>query len=125
MRIYILMCLFAVLSLSPARAETGDDHLRDLYTRLRCPVCENESIATSSAQIAGDMRHYAAKMAENGKTEDEIIAFMRARYGDDILMQPPVTGQTYLLWAMPAIFMLAGLLVMIRTFGKGGKGHKE
>lgn len=118
MRTIILLLWIALMVgfVTPARATDNKD-LHDLYTRLRCPVCENESIATSNAQIAGDMRHYVAKMAEQGKTDDDIIAFMRNRYGDDILMEPPLTGQTYLLWIMPALFMAAGIFVMIRIFG--------
>jgi cytochrome c-type biogenesis protein CcmH len=88
---------------SPAQ----EQQFRDLIGKLRCLVCQNESLAASQADLAQDLRNEVFGMMKAGKTQDEIIAFLVDRYGDFVLYQPPFKPSTYLLWVGP--FLLVGL----------------
>jgi cytochrome c-type biogenesis protein CcmH len=91
-----------------------------LYGEIRCVVCQSESIADSNASVAKDMRAMIRARLKAGDSEDEIIAYLRTRFGDAVLMKPPVEGKTYLLWAGPLIVLLAGVLIARGVFGRKG-----
>lgn len=77
-----------------------------LIEQIRCPVCQGQSIGGSNAELAQDLRQQVAKMLNNNKTDQEIKAFMVARYGDFVSFKPPVNRQTYALWFAPFAFLL-------------------
>lgn len=85
-----------------------------LTAELRCPMCQNQNIADSDAMIAHDMRRKVYTLLKQGKTEQEVIEFMKSRYGDFVHYQPPVTAATLWLWAGPVLFIFIALLVVIR-----------
>jgi cytochrome c-type biogenesis protein CcmH len=85
-----------------------------LTAELRCPMCQNQNIADSDAMIAHDMRRKVYALLKQGKTEQEVIDFMKSRYGDFVHYQPPVTAATLWLWAGPALFIFIALIVVIR-----------
>lgn len=78
--------------------------------QLRCLVCQNESIEDSGAALARDLRHIVRQHVAAGDSDRQIIDWMVSRYGDFIRLRPPVNSLTLLLWAMPALAILAGLL---------------
>ena len=80
-----------------------------LSEKLRCLVCQNQTIADSNAELAQDLRRQIHEQIAAGKTDDEIIAYMVARYGDFVLYQPPVKSTTMLLWAGPALLAHRGI----------------
>lgn len=83
----------------------------DLTRELRCLVCQNQSIADSHAPLATDLRRQVRDMLLRGASDDEIIEFMTARYGDYVLYKPPLSALTVLLWLGPfLLLMLAGTL---------------
>ncbi len=85
--------------------------------RLRCMVCQNQTLAESDAPLAGDMRAIAREMAREGKTGDEIVEFMVLRYGDFVVYRPPFDLRTLPLWLAPfllAAFALAFLPGFLR-----------
>jgi cytochrome c-type biogenesis protein CcmH len=86
----------------------------DLAQKLRCLVCQNQTIADSNADLAGDLRKQIREQIAAGKTDDEIIAYMTQRYGDFVLYQPPFKATTALLWTGPALLLLAGFAVLLR-----------
>jgi cytochrome c-type biogenesis protein CcmH len=89
-----------------------------LSEKLRCLVCQNQSIADSNAELAQDLRRQIREQVAAGKTDDEIVAYMVARYGDFVLYEPPVKPTTVLLWAGPALLLVAGftgLAVLLRA----------
>jgi cytochrome c-type biogenesis protein CcmH len=92
----------------PAEQARYEGLIRD----LRCLVCRSESIADSNAQLAADLRREVETLMREGKSDAEIYGFMTERYGDFVLMRPPVAPRTWLLWAGPAIFLLGGLAVV-------------
>src|SRR5438045_4752514 len=73
-----------------------------LAEKLRCLVCQNQSIADSNAELANDLRLQIREQIAAGKTDDEIATYMVNRYGDFVLYQPPVKATTILLWGGPA-----------------------
>ncbi len=84
---------------------------------LRCLVCQNESLAGSHADLAQDLRREIRKMIGEGKSDQEILDFMVARYGDFVRYRPPVKPTTWLLWGGPFLLLLAGiggLIVFLR-----------
>ncbi len=83
-----------------------------LTKELRCLVCQNQTIADSNAELAGDLRRQVYEMLQQGKTEQEIIRFMTDRYGDFVLYKPPFAGKTSLLWIAPVLFLFMGLMTI-------------
>ncbi len=93
----------------PAEQSRYERVIRD----LRCLVCRSESIADSNAPLAADLRREVESLMRAGRSDEEIYAFMTERYGDFILLQPPVAPRTWLLWAAPVLFLAGGLAVVL------------
>ena len=102
--------LVAVLASSPP---SDADRVHDLATRLKCPICANESIASSPADLARELLVLIEERVAEGWTDDEIVAFFVATYGDDVLLDPPATGRTALLWVLPVLAAGVGIAVVI------------
>ncbi|MEY4708117.1 MAG: cytochrome c-type biosis protein CcmH [Pseudomonadota bacterium] len=90
------------LSFSDPAMET---RARNLQRQLRCLVCQGESIDESNSPLAGDLRRLVREQMVAGKTDAEIQDFLVARYGDFILMKPPVQPNTWLLWLAPFLVL--------------------
>ena len=86
-----------------------------LAEKLRCLVCQNQSIADSNAELANDLRGQIREQIAAGKSDDEIVSYMVNRYGDFVLYQPPFKMTTVLLWAGPALLLVGGALVLARN----------
>ena len=91
-----------------------EERLMNLSRELRCLVCQNETLADSRADLAVDLRNEIREQMKAGKTDQEIIAFLTARYGDFVLYRPPVKATTYLLWFGPFVLLLGGLFLLFR-----------
>ena len=83
-----------------------EERARDLSKELRCVVCQNEAIDTSNAGMARDMRVLLRERLVAGDSDDQVRDFFVARYGDYVLMNPPIKASTYVLWFGPAIVLL-------------------
>jgi cytochrome c-type biogenesis protein CcmH len=92
--------------LPDARQQTRYERL---VRELRCLVCQNETIADSSAPLAADLRRELRRLIVAGEDDDQIRGFLTARYGDFVLYRPPVSGRTWLLWAAPGLLLIATL----------------
>lgn len=89
---------------------------RELINELRCPKCQNQSIADSNAELARDLRDRTYFMVKEGATKQEVIDFMVARYGDFVHYQPPMTFVTSILWWGPiAVLVIGGLVILFRV----------
>jgi cytochrome c-type biogenesis protein CcmH len=86
-----------------------------LSEKLRCLVCQNQSIAESNAELAQDLRRQIREQIAAGKSDDEIADYMVARYGDFVLYQPPFRTTTLLLWLGPGLLVLGGFVLLART----------
>lgn len=83
-----------------------------IISELRCLVCQNQTIADSNAELAGDLRRQTFEMLQQGKSKDEIIQFMTDRYGDFVLYNPPLKTKTALLWLGPVAFLITGFAMI-------------
>lgn len=83
-----------------------------LETELRCLVCQNQTLADSNAPLAVDLRNQIREKMREGASDRDILDFMVARYGDFVLYRPPLKATTVLLWAGPALLMIAGLAAL-------------
>jgi cytochrome c-type biogenesis protein CcmH len=90
------------------RLPVDEDRYKALAEELRCLVCQNQSLADSSAELAGDLRNEVREQMAKGKTDEEIKAFLVARYGDFVLFRPPLKETTWPLWAGPFALLAAG-----------------
>jgi cytochrome c-type biogenesis protein CcmH len=88
-----------------------------ISAELRCLVCQNQTIADSHAELAIDLRNQVRDMLRKGQSQEQIVAYMTARYGDFVLYRPPLKESTAMLWFGPALLLLggvAGLVVVLR-----------
>jgi len=116
------MCLALVLVATQARAvietyEFSSPELearyRQLSAELRCPKCQNQNIADSNAPISKDLRKLLHKQLEEGATDEEILDFMVARYGEFVRYRPTFAGPTAILWLAPVLLLLAAITVAL------------
>ena len=90
----------------------------NIASQLRCPQCQNQNLLESNAPVAVSMRHQVYSMVAEGKNEVEIIGWMTERYGDFVRYNPPLTGQTLVLWALPVVLLLLMALILWRVRAK-------
>jgi len=86
---------------------------QSLVEELRCPKCQNQNLADSGSGIAVDLREQVHQMIEEGKTDQEIVEYMVARYGEFVLYRPPHSSATFLLWYGPFILLGLGFLIFV------------
>lgn len=128
----VLFALVLTLRISAALAVLPDEMLDDpaleararaISKELRCVVCQNQTIDDSNAPLAHDMRIIVRERIVAGDSDDEIKNYLVARYGDFVLMRPPLKSVTLLLWAGPLTFLALGFLgfgAYLRNSGAGG-----
>ena len=100
-----------------------EDRARALSKQLRCLVCQNQSIDDSDAELAKDLRREVRARLQTGASDAEILASIQETYGDYVLLKPPVSTQTWLLWLAPVLILLGGAVVM--GFGLRRTGPAE
>jgi cytochrome c-type biogenesis protein CcmH len=120
-RAVLVAALLSLVALAPAYAVRPDEMLADptleararaISAELRCMVCQNQSIDDSDAPLARDLRILVRERLKEGDTDSAIRAFLTARYGDFILLKPPLKFDTVLLWLGPGLLLLIGALVI-------------
>lgn len=119
-----LLILFAALTLFSGTASAVDPHekladptmeirARAISAELRCVVCQNQSIDESEADLAKDLRKVIRTRIVAGDSDQDVIDYVVARYGDFVLLRPPFKGATVILWFGPLLFALCGLIGII------------
>lgn len=91
---------------------------RDISAGLRCLVCQNQSIDDSDAPLAHDLRVLVRERLTAGDTDNEVRDFLVARYGEFVLLKPPFTPATLLLWLMPLIALAGAGFILWNAFGR-------
>lgn len=117
---YWLMPLLLALSLtvsaktasSIASNPNAEARLVELSAELRCLVCQNESLASSQAPLAEDLRREVREQIALGKNNSEIISYLTDRYGDFVTYRPPFKARTVLLWLLPPALLIVGLILL-------------
>jgi len=115
----LLLALFAFPALAVEPSELLPDpalesRARDIGRSLRCVVCQNQSIDDSAAEVARDMRRAVRERLSAGDKDEQVFAYMVARYGDYVLLKPPFKAGTWVLWlGGPIVLIVAGGLLLI------------
>ena len=120
----LLAALLLLAALAPAYALTPDELLKDpgleqrargLSAQLRCLVCQNQSIDDSDAPLAHDLRAMIREQLVKGESDQQIMDFVVARYGEFVLLKPRFEAETILLWGTPfAVLLVAGAALLLR-----------
>ncbi len=112
--LFIPFLVVASLAVAQDQNAALDRRVMNLAHELRCLVCQNETLADSQAPLAADLRNQIREQLAAGKSEQQVVDFLVARYGDFVLYRPPLKGTTLLLWAGPFLFLAAGAFLLVR-----------
>jgi cytochrome c-type biogenesis protein CcmH len=119
LRVYVLflMVFFSPLAVSAIDSFEFDNAQQEqtfhnLTKQLRCPKCQNQNISDSNAQLAKDLRNKTYELVKEGKSEEQVIAYMVARFGNFVRYDPPMTPATIFLWLGPLLFVLLGFYLI-------------
>ncbi|KKL02228.1 cytochrome c-type biogenesis protein CcmH [Rheinheimera mesophila] len=85
---------------------------KELTQELRCPKCQNQNIADSNAVVAVDMRNKTLELVQQGQNKQQVLEYMKSRYGDFVHYLPPVNKFTLILWVLPVV-MVVGLMLLL------------
>jgi cytochrome c-type biogenesis protein CcmH len=114
----VALCLFTALAYAGDSETFADPAMearaRALQKELRCMVCQGESLDESNAPLAADLRRVIRERIRAGESDEQIKTFLVARYGDFILMKPPLRTDTFFLWFAPlALLFIGGIAVFL------------
>jgi len=121
MKRFLAACALLLLTVSGALAVNPDEMLddpameqraRDISAKLRCLVCQNQSIDDSDAELARDLRVIVRERLVQGDSNEEVMNFVVSRYGEFVLLQPRISARNMLLWGTPLIGLLLGAIAI-------------
>jgi cytochrome c-type biogenesis protein CcmH len=126
----LLVALLAFAGLAHAQAiepmpfanHAQELRFQHLTQQLRCPMCQNETLADSNAPIARDLRNQIFQMMQHGSSDDEIKQYLVARYSEFVLYDPPLKSGTWLLWFGPLLILLVGAVAVALVIRKRNHG---
>jgi cytochrome c-type biogenesis protein CcmH len=124
--VVLVMCAMPALAVEPSemlKDPALEARARTIGRELRCVVCQNQSIDDSAAEVAHDMRRAVRERLTAGDSNDQVFAFMVARYGDYVLLKPPFKTGTLVLWLGAPLLLLIGggaLLLAARRRQRAG-----
>ena len=120
-----LFFMFLLVSF-PGNADLQtEERIRHLSEKLRCLVCQNQTLADSPAELAVDLRRQLQEQVKAGRSDAQILEFMVQRYGDFVLYEPPFKTTTVLLWVGPFVLLAAAALVRIATLRRRRRAPDE
>jgi len=93
--------------------DTPGDRVQALGARIKCPVCQGESIAESPSETSAAMMAVVAEKVDAGESDDQIVRYFTDRYGSGILLDPPFRGRTLALWLTPLAALAAGVALIL------------
>jgi cytochrome c-type biogenesis protein CcmH len=128
-----IILIFLLWIAGPARAVQPDEVLNDaaleararnLSRELRCMVCQNQSIDDSEAPLARDLRLLVRERLTKGDSDQQVLDFLVARYGEFVLLKPPFERHTLLLWGLPPLVLLGGSFWLWMRARRPGSAHQ-
>ena len=121
--IMLVCCLFLIISQKNLLADISNSNknfiinkTREISQNIKCLVCQNQSIDESNSEIAKDLKVLIKDKLKDGVTDEEIYKFLRDRYGDTILLKPPLETNTILLWFLPFVILVFRSFFVIKIF---------
>ena len=125
----ILMFVLSAFTVNDVKAQKSDtqteQRIRHLSEKLRCLVCQNQSLADSNAELAQDLRQQLREQVAAGRSDDAILDYLVQRYGDFVLYEPPFKATTLLLWIGPFALFAAAVLVLLATLRRRRRAPEE
>ena len=109
----LFLMLFCISTLGNAADMPTETRIRSLEEKLRCLVCQNQTLADSNAELAQDLRLKVREQVAAGRSDDEILDYLVQRYGDFVLYEPPFKARTALLWIGPFALLAAAAAALI------------
>jgi cytochrome c-type biogenesis protein CcmH len=111
--VLVVLCVLAAAVATPLRAApVSEDVVQQIGSQLRCVVCQSLSVADSPSETASQMRGVIRERLAAGQTPEQIIAYFVDKYGEWILLEPPKRGFSLLVWVVPYIGLLGGLVLV-------------
>ncbi len=128
--VFALLCHLAPPAFAGEAQPMADDpaleaRVMAVSAELRCLVCQNQTIADSHAALAVDLRQQVREMLRRGESEDAVVAYMTARYGDFVRYRPPLRPATWLLWFGPALLLALGLATLALVLRRRARRRPE
>ena len=122
-KIFILFCLifstiFTYPKISISGEQTIEKRLNEISNNVRCLVCRNQSIYDSNSDFANDIKKIIRIHLKENKSDEFIYKFLKSRYGEYILFKPPFQTNTLILWVLPFILIISGLIFFTFKFLK-------
>lgn len=106
----------------PLSTTTLNERYQNLTHLLRCVTCQNQTIASSNAPVAANMRQLVREQLEAGATDEQITSGLREKFGDYVLYEPPFNWSNALLWLLPILVLLAGLYIALQALRNRSTG---
>lgn len=134
MKRFLAACAFLLLTATGAFAVNPDEVLdnpaleqraRDISAKLRCLVCQNQSIDDSDAELARDLRVIVRERLVDGDSDEEVMDFVVSRYGEFVLLQPRLSARNMLLWGTPLIGLVLGAMAIIFLYRMRSRGAPD
>jgi cytochrome c-type biogenesis protein CcmH len=122
-RQHLLVAAWVLAVTLTTSAQEVDLRVRVIASKLRCPVCQNESVADSQSELSAQMRTLIRDKLAAGETEDQIVRYFVSRYGEWILLEPPRQGVLWFMWLAPAAALLGGAVLVIAYLRRSIRPH--
>jgi cytochrome c-type biogenesis protein CcmH len=122
-RQHLLVAAWVLAVTLTTSAQEVDLRVRVIASKLRCPVCQNESVADSQSELSAQMRTLIRDKLAAGETEDQIVRYFVSRYGEWILLEPPRQGVLWFVWLTPAAALLGGAVLVIAYLRRSVRPH--
>ncbi len=117
MALVLLAAVWSWLALAVPRQQTLDQHVKNVASQLRCPVCQGESVADSPALLAQQMRQVIREQLQAGRSDQDIVQYFASRYGEqNVVWSPPRQGFALLAWVVPIALVLGGVVLLFFVF---------
>ena len=123
--VIFVLILFACSGIKAQDSNQTETRIRQLEEKLRCLVCQNQSLADSNAELAGDLRREVREQVKAGKSDEQIIAFLVQRYGDFVRYEPPFKASTALLWLGPFVLLIAAAAFLLAALRRRRDAPEE
>ena len=122
-RQHLLVAAWVLAVTLTTSAQEVDLRVRVIASKLRCPVCQNESVADSQSELSAQMRTLIRDKLAAGETEDQIVRYFVSRYGEWILLEPPRQGVLWFVWLAPVVALLGGAALVIAYLRRSVRPH--
>jgi cytochrome c-type biogenesis protein CcmH len=111
----VIVAIWSAMFIRTSTQKTLDQRVQDVASQLKCPICQNESVADSPSSLAQQMRMVIRQQLQEGKSEQEVVQYFERSYGEKIINTPPWQGFYLLIWLVPIALLLSGIVLVWLT----------